>query len=79
MSNREKYNDVFVRVFNVEVEKLNQDFNKENVSQWDSVIQLSLVSDIEDTFDVMFEPEEIMDCTSYERGIALLVQYGVEI
>ena len=64
MSDLEKYNQVFVETFAVEVEKLGADFNSESVDNWDSVLQLSLVTAVEDEFDVMFEPEDIMDFKS---------------
>lgn len=79
MSDLEKYNEVFVATFSVEVEKLNATFSAETVDNWDSVLQLSLVTAVEDAFDVMFEPEDIMDFKSYAIGKEILAKYGVEI
>ncbi len=79
MSDLEKYNEVFVETFAVDVEKLNDDFSSETVDNWDSVLQLSLVTSIEDAFDVMFEPEDIMDFKSYAKGKEILAKYEVEI
>ena len=58
MTNIEKYNAAFVEVFGVTEEVLNDSFSKENVEGWDSVHQLNIISILEDSFDVMFEPEE---------------------
>lgn len=79
MSNLEKYNEVFCSIFNVEASTLNDDFSSETVDNWDSVLQLSLVSNIEDAFDVMFEPEDIMDFKSYKVGKEILKRNGIEI
>ena len=79
MSDLDKYNAVFVETFAVDVEKLGDDFSSENVDNWDSVLQLSLVTAIEDSFDVMFEPEDIMDFKSYLKGKEILAKYEVEI
>ena len=79
MNDLEKYNAVFVTTFSVEVEKLNDTFSAETVDNWDSVLQLSLVTAVEDAFDVMFEPEDIMDFKSYAIGKQILAKYGVEI
>jgi len=73
------YNQIFCEVFSVQENDLNDDFSLETVEKWDSVLQLSLVSSIEDTYDVMFEPEEIMDFTSYKRGKEILLKFGIEI
>lgn len=79
MSDLEKYNAVFVETFAVDVEKLSDDFSSETVDNWDSILQLSLVTAIEDAFDVMFEPEDIMDFKSYLKGREILAKYEVEI
>ena len=79
MSNLEKYNNAFVEIFGVDLEALNDDFAKQNVAMWDSVHQLGLVTAIEDEFDVMFDPEDIMAMTSYAAGKALLAKYDVEL
>lgn len=79
MSNLLKYNEVFSTVFNVDSSVLNDDFSSETVDNWDSVLQLSLVTNIEDAFDVMFEPEDIMDFKSYKKGKEILKRNGIEI
>lgn len=79
MSNLEKYNAVFMDTFSVNVDKLDADFNSTSVDKWDSILQLSLVTAVEDAFDVMFEPEDIMDFKSYTLGKEIMNKYGVEI
>lgn len=41
--------------------------------------QLNIVALLEEAFDVMFEPEDIMGFTSYKAGKEILKKYGVEI
>lgn len=77
--NLKTYNQIFCETFSVTEDMLNDDFNSSTVDKWDSVIQLSLVSAIEDAFDVMFEPEDIMDFKSYGIGKEILKKNGVEI
>ena len=79
MTNIEKYNAAFVEVFGVTEEVLNDSFSKENVEGCDSVHQLNIISILEDSFDVMFEPEEIMELTSYGKGIEILNRYGIDL
>ena len=79
MENLEKYNNAFVQVFGAKVEELNDNYGKETVGEWDSVHQLSLISELEESFDIMFDPEDIMEMTSYGNGKALLKKYEVEI
>lgn len=79
MTNREKFNQAFIEVFGVEESALTSEFAKENVDAWDSVHQLNIIAILEETFDIMFDPEDIMELTSYEKGVALMAKYEVEL
>ena len=77
--NIKKLNDIFVEVFGEVSGRLGDDFSKENVDEWDSVHQLNIVSLIEDNFDLMLDPEDIVACTSYNASKDILRKYDVEI
>lgn len=77
MTNLEKYNEIFMEVFGVDYSTLNDSFGKETVEQWDSVHQLNLVSLLEETFDLMLDPEDIMAFTSYKAGKEILKNQDV--
>lgn len=79
MSNIEKYNNAFVEVFGVEESLLDANFNKDSVDGWDSVHQLNIIALLEESFDIMFDPEDIMELTSYEKGKELIAKYEVEL
>lgn len=79
MENLEKYNNAFVEVFGAKLEELNDDYSKDNVGEWDSVHQLTLISIFEEAFDIMFDPEDIMEMTSYAKGKELLAKYDVTL
>ena len=79
MTNIEKYNDTFVEVFGVEITVLNDGFSRESVDTWDSVHQLNIIALLEESFDIMFDPEDIMEFTSYGKGREILKKYDVEL
>lgn len=79
MTNQEKYAAAFVEVFGAAANELNDNFSKETVEGWDSVHQLNIIALLEESFDVMFDPEDIMEFTSYAQGRTILAKYGVEI
>ena len=79
MTNLEQYNAIFVEVFGVSTDSLGENFSKETVSEWDSVHQLNIISLLEETFDLMLDPEDIMACTSYNAGKEILAKNGVEL
>jgi acyl carrier protein len=79
MNTLDTYNSIFVETFQVEEKDLNAEFNVDTIENWDSVCQLSLVTNMEDTFDIMMEPEDIIGFKSYELGKTILAKYDVEI
>ena len=79
MENLEKYNNAFVQVFGAKTEELNDNYGKETVDEWDSVHQLSLIAEFEEAFDIMFDPEDIMEMTSYAKGKEILTKYDVSL
>lgn len=79
MDNREKLNKIFCEVFSVEESALTDQFNNCNVDGWDSVRQLSLTSSVEDEFDIMLDPEDILEFTSYENAKRILNKYEIDL
>lgn len=79
MTNIEKYNQAFIEVFGVEESALGSNFNKDCVDGWDSVHQLNIIALLEELFDIMLDPEDIMELTSYEKGKELMAKYQVEL
>ena len=79
MENLEKYNNAFAQVFGAKAEELNDNYGKDTVGEWDSVHQLSLIAEFEEAFDIMFDPEDIMEMTSYAKGKEILKKYEVEL
>ena len=79
MTNLEKLNAIFCEVFGVEASVLGTEFDNKTVEGWDSVRQLSLTSSVEDTFDIMLDPEDILEFTSYDNAKAILGKYDIEL
>ena len=77
MTNLLKYNQIFMDVLGVKEDALNDSFTFKTVPQWDSVSHLSLITALEDVFDIMFESEDILHYESYENGKKILEKYGV--
>lgn len=78
MNNKKKYIDVFKSIFDVSEEKLDETFTFNNVEEWDSLRHITLISELEDTFDVLFETDDILHFGSYENGMRILARYGIE-
>lgn len=79
MTNIEKLNEIFCEVFSVEASALGAGFDNKSVNGWDSVHQLSLTAAIEDVFDIMLDPEDIVGCSSYEAAKQILTKYDIAL
>lgn len=79
MTNLEKFNNAFIEVFAVDDSVLNDSFSKETIAAWDSVHQLNIIALLEEAFDIMFEPEDIMEFTSYAGGKSIFNKYNIEL
>lgn len=78
MSNKEKYIQAFVEGLEIGAEGV-EELVYESIPEWDSVGHMGLVACIEDAFDIMMETDDIIDFSSFEKGIEILKKYGVEI
>ena len=75
----EKYNQVFISVFNVEESALSELIYKET-AEWNSMAHIALVSTIEETFRVDFDMDDIYALTSYDNGKQLLKsKFGINL
>lgn len=80
MSNIEKLNNILLDIFpSLKLAELNDNLNKNNVDGWDSVHQLSIVSSLEDSFDIMLDVEDILKVDSYAHIKEILIKNGVEL
>jgi acyl carrier protein len=79
MTNLEKLNGIFCEVFSVDAGALGAGFDNKSVEGWDSVRQLSLTAAVEDNFDIMLDPEDILEFTSYDNAKTILAKYDIEL
>ena len=79
MTNKEKYEEVFINCFAVEKLKLDEKFVYESVPEWDSVGHMSMIAELEETFSIELETDDIIDFSSYDIGKEILKKYDIEI
>lgn len=73
MDNLEKYKNVFKETLEVSDEQL-EGLQYQGVELWDSVGHMTLVANIEDAFDIMLETDDIVDFSSYAKGMEILAK-----
>ena len=78
MTNLEKYNEAICKALEITNDKLDG-LKYQQIDTWDSVGHMTLVSNLEDAFDIMMETDDIIDFSSYEKGKEILTaHYGIQ-
>ena len=78
MSNIEKLKEAFVEGLEIPMKEV-ETATMEGVDKWDSIGQMSLVAIIEDAFGIEFEPDEVMQFTSFEAGKEISKNHNIEV
>lgn len=79
MNTFEKYKEVFINVFEVDESELSDSFTFKDTEKWDSLAHMTLITELEDAFDIMFDTEDILHFGSFGNGVKILKKYGVDI
>ena len=79
MSQKEKYKKVFIESFGINESELNDDLKYNTIDAWDSVGHMSLIALLEDTFEIQLEMDEIIDFSSYSKGMEILSNHGIKL
>lgn len=71
MNSTEKYNQAFCETFQIEATQL-KGLTYQSVQLWDSVGHMALIAALEESFDIMMDTEDIIDLSSFEKGMEIL-------
>ena len=78
MTNIQKYNKIFIDNFSISENKLGDSLEYNSIQEWDSIGHMGLIADIEESFDITMEMDDIIDFNSYKKGFKILEKYTVE-
>ena len=77
-SNIEKYENAFMESFDIEKSMLNEELKYESIPEWDSVGHMTMISNLEEVFDIVLEMDDIIDFSSFEIGKEILKKYKID-
>jgi acyl carrier protein len=79
MSHKKVYDNAFIESFSIEPEALGSNLEYNSIPEWDSIGHMTLVAALEDGFSISMETDDIIELSSYAKGIDILKKYGIEI
>ena len=77
MTNKEKFDKIMMDNLKISQDQL-PGLKYRGISAWDSMAHMDIISDLEETFRIRFENMDILQFSSYEKGLEILTEYGVE-
>ena len=79
MSMVEKYSEIFKTSLNVDADKVNENLKYNEIDEWDSIGHMTLMAALEEEYKISLETDDIVDFSSYKKGIEILKKYNIEI
>jgi len=72
MTNLERYKNIFIESLSIKPDAFSEEIKYNDVSEWDSIGHMTLMSALEEGFKITLETDDIIDFSSYKKGIELL-------
>ena len=77
MSNKKKYQDIFIKSLSIDSNKFNENIKYNEIPEWDSIGHMTLIAALEEEYKISLETDDIVDFSSFKRGIEILKKYNV--
>lgn len=77
MENLKKYQKVFIDSLNIDSKKFNQKLKYNEIPEWDSIGHMTLISNLETSFKISMENDDVLDFSSFQKGIEILKKYKI--
>ena len=77
MSNKEKYQNIFIKSLSIKKKKFNESIKYNEIPEWDSIGHMTLMSGLEEGFNISIDTDDIVDYSSYKKGFVILGKYGI--
>ena len=77
MSNKQKYLDIFIESISINDKKFHENIEYNEIPEWDSIGHMTLISGLEEEFNISMETDDIVDFSSFKKGIEILKKYSI--
>jgi acyl carrier protein len=79
MSNLKIYKDSFSKGLGIDIKKITEKLKYNDIPEWDSIGHMTLISTLEDKFKINIETDDIVEFSSFKKGIQILKKYKIKI
>ena len=78
MNNLTIYKKAFVDTFEIK-ESILDKLKYNEIDEWDSIGHMTLMSELEEGFNISIETDDIVYFSSYKKGVEILKKYKITI
>ncbi len=75
----ERYKSTFIKSLSINESSFKDTLEYNEIPEWDSIGHMTLMSGLEEEFEITLETDDIVDFSSFKKGIEILSKYKVKI
>lgn len=79
MENKDKYKEIFLKSLSIKENDFSEELKYNEIPEWDSIGHMTLMSGLEEGFNISMETDDIVDFSSFKRGVEILKKYKINI
>ena len=77
MKNKNKYIEIFIKSLSIDKKKFKETIKYNDIPEWDSIGHMTLMSDLEEGFKISIDTDDVIDFSSFKKGIQILKKYQI--
>ena len=73
------YKNTFIKSLSINESSFKDTLEYNEIPEWDSIGHMTLMSGLEEEFEITLETDDIVDFSSFKKGMEILSKYKVKI
>lgn len=78
MNKNQLLKNVFSETLGIEDNLINDELKYQSIPEWDSVNHMYLITELENSFELEIDSDDILEIKSFKEAKEVLKKYGVE-
>ena len=77
MDNKKKYEKIFIKALSIDKSTFSEKIEYNEIPEWDSIGHMTLISNLETTFKISIDNDDVLDFSSFKKGMEILKKYKI--